>query len=283
MILIADGGSTKTEWRLIDRDKVESYSCAGINPFFNSQSQIKEELNNLAFVEDDLKITELYFYGAGLTAGKAQDEMESAFRSVFKETRLYFKDDLTAAARALFSDGSGIVCILGTGSNSGLYKEGKLVEKVPALGYILGDEGSGADIGKSFLNALLKRRLPGSLTKELIEKEDLEMNTVLHKVYKEKRPNRYMASLTQIMKKHMEISEIRQIVLDAFDSFVNKNILKYPNHSEIEVGFVGSIAWHFQNELKEVLSRRDLRINKIIQQPIENLVLYHKKKINNRN
>ncbi len=283
MILIADGGSTKTEWRLINDSETSSYSCAGINPFFNSKKQIIDEIKTLNLTEQKDSIKEVYFYGAGLTKGKAQEDLEDAFRSVFRNSRIYLNDDLTAAGRALFAEGSGIACILGTGSNSCLYINGKLKDKVPALGYILGDEGSGADIGKRFLNDLLKRKLSKDLSKDLINNEGLEMNKVLDRVYRERLPNRFLASMTKQVKKNLHHPEIRQIVLDSFNSFIEKNILGYSDYREMEIGFVGSVAWHFKDELEEVLTGHNLRFKKIIKQPVEDLVIYHRNLINNIN
>ncbi len=276
MILIADGGSTKTEWRLIDNDKSIPLKSAGINPFFNTSRQMMDELTGLEIPVNKDSIQEVVFYGAGLTAGKAQDELEAAFRLIFKDSRISLNDDLTAAARALFATGEGIACIMGTGSNSGFFRNGKLVDKIPALGYILGDEGSGAHIGTNFLNALLKRKLPLDISIQLIEKESLEMNEVLNKVYRERLPNRYLASMTKIIKKNIAVEEIRQIVLNAFTEFIEKNILSYENYQDIDIGFVGSVAWHFQDELKEVLENYHLTLKKIIKQPIDELVLYHR-------
>lgn len=276
MILIADGGSTKTEWRLIDKEKSIPLKSAGINPFFNTSQQMMDELTGLEIPVNKDSIQEVVFYGAGLTAGKVQDEMEAAFRLVFKDSRISLNDDLTAAARALFTTGEGIACILGTGSNSGLFRNGKMVDKIPALGYILGDEGSGAHIGTGFLNALLKRKLPLDFSVQLIEKEGLEMNEVLNKVYRERLPNRYLASLTKIVKENIAIEEIRQIVLNAFSKFIEKNISSYENYRDKNIGFVGSVAWHFQDELKEVLDNYSLTLKKIIKQPIDELVLYHR-------
>lgn len=276
MILIADGGSTKTEWRLIKSSDTVSFSSAGINPFFNSRDQIYGELKKLDIPVDFGSIEKVIFYGAGLTAGKAQEEMEKAFRSVFINAGISLNDDLTAASRALFADGEGIACILGTGSNSGFFRNDIIVDKIPALGYILGDEGSGADIGIRFLNALLKRKLPVDISKKLIHQKGLEMNQVLDKIYRERLPNRYLASMTKIVKEYIYVSEIREIVLEAFDSFVERNILSYSNSIEYQIGFVGSVAWHFKDELKEVMINHRLNLKKIIQQPIEELEVYHR-------
>ncbi len=279
MILIADGGSTKTEWRLVDVNESTAFWSAGINPFFHTQQQMMEELSKLDIPVKKDSLEEVVFYGAGLTEGKAQDELELAFHQVFSKSKICLYDDLTAAARALFARGEGIACILGTGSNSGFFKNGNLEDKIPALGYILGDEGSGAQIGIRFLNALLKRKLPLDLSVQLIEKEGLTMNEVLNRVYREKLPNRYLASLTQIVKKYIAVDDIRHIVLDAFTEFIEKNILSYKNPYETDIGFVGSVAWHFQDELKECLENYQLSFTKIIRQPIDELVLYHRKSL----
>ncbi|MGC9343699.1 MAG: ATPase [Bacteroidales bacterium] len=276
MILIADGGSTNTEWRLIDESSTYSMKCGGINPFFNSEEQIAVELKKMEFPVSKSKVEEIYFYGAGITGNRIREIFERAFINYFGVTKIHLYDDLTAAGRALFRKGSGIAAILGTGSNSGLYIEGELTDKIPPLGYILGDEGSGADIGIRFLNALHKRKLPAELTKSLLEREELNMEWALHRVYRERQPNQFLASLTRIVKDTIDIPEVRDIVISAFQDFMKNNIQQYKNYSAYDIGFVGSVAFHFQDELWEVFSSKKLKIKKILPSPIDELAEYHR-------
>lgn len=277
MILIADGGSTNTEWRLIDQSTSYALKCGGINPYFNSEEQIAEELKKMDIPVSTSKIEEIYFYGAGLTGAKVQEISERAFMNFFGVTKVFLFDDLIAACRALFQGGSGIGCILGTGSNSGLYINGGIKDKIPPLGFILGDEGSGADIGIRFINAIYKRKLPEGLTDSLQQREDLKLESVLNRVYRERLSNQFLASLTRIVKENMEIPEVKNIVIKAFQDFLDNNIRQYENYKDYKIGFVGSVAFHFQEVLYELLEDHQLEITKILPSPIDELAEYHRK------
>jgi N-acetylmuramic acid 6-phosphate etherase len=276
MILIADSGSTKADWRLIDGKKIRSLSTRGINPYHSSEQEIEEELGLLDFQGEEANIHEIYFYGSGV----ANEEMKTLIhRSLQKRIGVHpyiqVQDDLLGVARALFQDGSGIACILGTGSNSGLYKDGKISDKVPAMGYSLGDEGGGADIGKRLVNALHKRNLSDHLREAIVSKEGLSMDQILENVYNKPHANRYLASLTKIAAKYIDQQEIREIVHAAFEDFIEKNISKYSQYSSLDIGFAGSVAYYFKEILSEVMEKHNLKINLIVPSPIEGLVRYH--------
>jgi len=278
MILIADSGSTKTDWRLINGEEIRSMFTRGINPYHSSEKEIVEELWSLDFERDEQNIQEIYFYGSGV----ANEEMKEIIRRSLQKRigvhpYIQVQDDLLGVARALFHDRNGIPCILGTGSNTGLYKDGMISDKVPAMGFSLGDEGSGADIGKRLVNALHKRNLSDDLREAIIAEEGLTMDQILENVYNQPHANRYLASLTRIVTKYIEHKEIGEIVSDAFEDFIEKNISKYSEFREMEIGFAGSVAHYFREILAEVMARHQLKISLIIQSPIEGLVTYHKK------
>lgn len=276
MKLIADGGSTNTDWRLIGDDDAKSFQTKGINPFFNSEEQIIKVINQAELGNYSSSIKEVYFYGAGLATKEAKLYMTNAFKKVFKNAGIIkTNDDLIGAARALLGTNKGIACILGTGSNSCLYNGHTIEDKVPALGYILGDEGSGGYIGIRFINGLLKRQYSDELTAQLNKAADLTMDTILPKVYKEELPNRYLASLTQLINQHIEHPEMYQLVYDAFNAFINKNIRNYKNFTKYPIGFVGSIAYYFKPILNDVLNHHGLNTGKIIKAPIDELVNFH--------
>lgn len=280
MILIADGGSTKTDWRISDGDTVHSFSSKGINPYFNTPEQIIQELRNSGLGHYVNQVSTIHFYGAGL-AGKAEkDSLNECFSNFFKTHNISIHDDLLAAARALFGEGSGIVCILGTGSNSCLFVDGAIAEKIPALGYIMGDEGSGAYIGKSFLNALHKKRFPEELRAEIMMKENLSQDVILEKVYRQEHANRYLASLTQVVNRYIHHEEVKSIVVKAFEAFIEKNISKFTDFQDYKIGFAGSISYYYSPLLREVMENNSLSIDKIIKTPIDELLNYHLRKIN---
>ena len=277
MILIADSGSTKTDWRLIAGEEIRSLSTRGINPYHSSKKEIAEELEKLELGGDEQNILEIYFYGSGVANEEMKDIIHRALQNrIGVHPYIQIQDDLVGVARALFKEKSGIACILGTGSNSGLFKDGRIYDKVPAMGYSLGDEGGGADIGKRLVNGLHKRNLSDQLREAIIAEEGLSMDQILENVYNKPHANRYLASLTKIAAKHIENQEIRNIVSAAFEDFIDKNISKYSKYSSLDIGFAGSVAWYFKEVLAEVMEKHHLKISLIIPSPIEGLVTYHK-------
>lgn len=276
MILVADSGSTKTDWRLIEGKEIRSMSTRGINPYHSSEQEIEAELGKLDLAGNEKNIRFIFFYGSGISNEKMKGIIRSGLQSrIGVHPEIQVEDDLLGTARALFQQGSGIACILGTGSNSCYYKQGKIMDKVPALGYSLGDEGSGTDIGKRLVNALHKRSLSDELREAIIAEEGLTMDQILEHVYKKPHANRYLASLTRIAAKHIKNKEIRKIVAEAFEEFIIKNISKYSEYGSSEIGFSGSVAFHFSDVLKEVLDRHQLKCSQIIAAPIDGLVEYH--------
>ena len=276
MILIADSGSTKTDWRLLGGKETRRLFTKGINPYHSSEKEIKEELDKLDLEGDEPNIHEIYFYGSGVANAEMKDVIHQALQTrIGVHPYIQVHDDLLGVARALFQDKSGIACILGTGSNSGLYEEGQISDKVPALGFSLGDEGGGADIGKRLVNALHKRSISDQLREAIIADEGLSMDQILENVYNKPHANRYLASLTRIASKYMEHQELRDIVAAAFTDFVGKNVSKYNHYSDLEIGFAGSVAFYFKEILAEVLDKHQLKISQIIPSPIDGLVKYH--------
>ncbi len=280
MVLLADSGATKTDWRLIDGMAVQSFTTRGMNPFHSSDKEITAELKSLDLAGREPQIQTIYFYGSGV----ANDEMKNLIRKSLQQRigehpSIHIEDDLLGVARALFQEGNGIACILGTGSNSCLYINGKIEDKVPALGYSLGDEGSGTDIGKRLVNALHKRTLSDKFRELIISEEGLSADQILENVYKKPHANRYLASLAKIAVKHINNEEIRAIVSLAFEDFFKKNICKYADYSKIDIGFAGSVAFHFSKILKEVLQKHNLNFTQIIAAPIDGLVTYHSRRI----
>lgn len=276
MILIADSGSTKTDWRLVAGKEIRSMSTRGMNPYQSSIKEIEEELGRLELRGDERNIHGIFFYGSGVANQEMKEIIQNALQKrIGVHPNIQVEDDLLGVARALFLDKSGIACILGTGSNSGLYKDGRIYDKVPAMGYSLGDEGGGADIGKRLVNALHKRNLSAQIREAIMAEEGLSINEILENVYNRPHANRYLASLALIAAKHIDNQEIRKIVSAAFEDFFEKNIAKYNEYDTLEIGFAGSVAFHFGEILAEVLEKHQLKIGRIIAAPIDGLVTYH--------
>ena len=276
MILIADSGSTKTDWRLLaGDDMLVSYETAGLNPYHMSTESMMGEINTLNLPEGK-KLDAIHFYGSGIASEDLKDIMGKVFRNRFGDgVELRIENDQLAAARALFADDEGIACILGTGSSSCLYKDGLITDQVPALGYILGDEGSGADVGIRFVNALFKRTLPNTLSEEIISREKLDMADILDHVYRMEYPARFLASLTRIVKAYIHHDAIYALVAEAFESFIQNNILKYKGHQDYTIGFVGSVAHHFRDILAEGMKKNGCKPGRIFPSPMEGLLVFH--------
>ncbi|MFZ5942434.1 MAG: ATPase [Bacteroidota bacterium] len=277
MKLIADGGSTKTDWRLLAGEgPATELTSGGINPFHMAPEEIDRVLGEVRSAVHNAPVSEIWYYGAGLIGEKAKGILAEALTRSFGACRIFTGDDMLGASRALLGHGEGIACILGTGSNSCLYRNGEIVEKIPALGYILGDEGSGTDIGKRFINALFKRSLPPDLTAHILREEGLEMTGIITSVYRGELPARYLASFAKTVKKYLEHEAVAKLVEEAFESFIEHNVSKYTAHREMEIAFTGSVAVHFRPVLEKVLKLRNLKPGRIIPAPIDELAIYHK-------
>lgn len=279
ILLIADSGSTKTTWCLVKNGLPFFLSTAGINPATQETAAISAVLGNelmpqmALYLEGDEIIDQVHFYGAGCLPTLHQP-MERLLRTHTGATDIYVASDLWAAVHALCGKEPGIACILGTGANSCLYDGKDITANTPPLGYILGDEGSGAYLGKSFLGNLLKGLFDNELYTSFMDEYQLDYTGIIQKVYREPNANRFMASLTPFLKKHREHPQIHTLLVSCFTMFFERNINPYRCHG-LPVHFVGSIAHHFEAELKEAANSCHYQIGKILPQPIHDLVQYH--------
>ena len=286
MIIIADSGSTKTDWCLVRVERGVSIvegresiverrvQTEGINPVHMDKDLIIKSLapiQKMIVMKDNLSSCQ--FYGAGCTSehsGYMQQLLSSALQIPFDNVHVH--SDMLGAARAVCSREAGIACILGTGSNSCYYDGTDIIDNIPPLGYILGDEGSGASLGKIFLNALFKRDLPESLRRLFLEESQTTYQEIIERVYRKPLANRYLASLSTFIGAHIkEYPELETIVIDNFRTFFRKNVSKY-QHPELPVGAVGSIAYHYQSQLRAAAAIEGYRVGNIIKSPIEGLV-----------
>jgi len=278
MILIADSGTTKTEWCLItDRGDLETVITSGINPFYQDAENISAILQK-EFIGIK-KIDAIYFYGAGCINQEKQNIVKDALLNVFKVTKVFVGSDLLAAAHSLCQDRSGVVCILGTGSNSCYYNGSEIVVNVSPLGFILGDEGSGAVLGKKLIGDVLKKQLPQSLIDDFFETYQTTATAILENVYKKPFPSRYLADYTKFLSKNIKHPEIEKIVTDSFRDFVTRNLLQYSEIGQTPIHFTGSIAFYFEVQLRKVIKEQDLMLGNIEKAPMEGLIKYHNRKI----
>lgn len=283
--LIVDSGSTKTSWCFAflpdtkSADGARTVTTEGLNPAVMSAEEVEEKiakalnhcLQSLSISAADVE--NVFFYGAGCIAGRAGVVSES-IQSILVDARIYVADDLLGAARALCGHKAGIACILGTGSNSCLYDGENIVAHTPALGYVLGDEGSGAVLGRKFLNAVLKQTLPENICKWFLQESGLDMAEIINRVYRSPAPNRFLASMSKYIHGYLDEKEVRDIVIDNFEDFIRNNILAYGDKFRT-INVVGSIAYHYKEQLTEAASRNGFQIGKIIKSPIEGLIEYH--------
>lgn len=271
-ILIADGGSTKIDWTVVSGISQKTFRSPGINPVLWDIGKIEQMLQEGLPHEILSDVESVYFYGAGCLGRSAEKMQEALMRVVAHDAEIEVESDLLGAARALFGNERGIACILGTGSNSALYDGKEIISNIHPLGYILGDEGSGASIGKHFLNALYKGRLPESLRKDFETETGLTYDDVIDHVYRQPMANKFLASLVIFVSKRRK--ECAELLNEEFDNFIEKDILPY-NHCELPVGIVGGVGYEFCEELKEIFLRHRLKLNKVVAKPMENLVDYH--------
>lgn len=279
MILIADSGSTKTDWCLMrDSDTTLVIQTQGINPYHQAQEAIglvlaEELLPQLkGYVkEQPLKVI---FYGAGCANDNACQRVEDAIHKVLGYTDITIHSDLLGAARALCGHEEGIACVLGTGSNSCLYDGEKIVANVPALGYILGDEGSSAVLGRRLVGDCLKNQLPEAIRDEFLTEYGLTQEIILEKVYREPLANRFLASLTPFLSKYREVPEVRRLLVESFVDFFVRNVKQY-RRPWLPIHFVGSVANAFSSELKEAAESLGMELGTILKSPIEGLARYH--------
>ena len=273
MKLIADSGSTKTSWAVVDDKETKMIGTAGINPAVQSEDSIMCTLHEMVLMLTEGP-REVYFYGAGCR-GKASLFIEQCLRHAFPDAEtICVESDLLGAARALFGSSEGIACILGTGSNSCLYDGKVITSNVPPLGYILGDEGSGAAMGKMFFNALFKGDLPEELKNMYLEETHQTYDDVIRRVYREQNANRFLASTSLFLANHLDVRQLVDIVEQNFEQFFVKNVRKY-GHSDLPVAAVGSIAFSYSDIFNKVATRHGYQVTRVIKEPIDALVGYH--------
>lgn len=280
MILIADSGSTKTDWRIIDQDnQVMQAKTAGVNPFYQDKSKIQAELTQslIPQIASSHEISEVYFYGAGCSTESNIALLSSSLQEIFPAAAVHINSDLLAAARAVCNREPGIVSILGTGSNSCFYDGNQIVASTPNLGFILGDEGSGAYMGKKLITAVLYNELPNHLLEKFTKKYNISRTDVMENIYQRPFPNRYLSSFTQFLFHNLKDPFVYRLVYESFELFFNKHLLKYENALQYKVHAVGSIGFYYSNILRQVANDKHLTLRNIMESPIAGLTLYHQK------
>lgn len=277
MVLIADSGSTKTDWRLIDKAGITicSIQSRGLNPYFWTEKEIA------AIIQQDVlpkvnMVGQIIFYGSGCGSPEKAQQIFKALLSVFPDSSPKVYGDMLGAARSVLQDQYGIACILGTGANSCVYNGENMIENVPSLGFILADYGSGAVLGKDMISLILREKVPKEIREEFGEKYKLERRQILDHLYNQPGANTFLASFIPFLLKHKNQPPLRNMILENFAQFFNYFVKQYAAYrTEIPVGFVGSIAYYFKDLLGASAAEAGILIGDIVQNPMEGLVKYH--------
>ncbi|HAZ57427.1 MAG: ATPase [Bacteroides graminisolvens] len=275
MILIADSGSTKTDWSLVDKGQlVQQVYTKGTNPFFQSEEEISTEIGEVLLPQLGNRTVEaVYFYGAGCGF---PDKIALVTRAIAQHISAHIEvaTDMLAAARGLCGHNPGIACILGTGSNSCYYNGKDIVDNVSPLGFILGDEGSGAVLGKLLVGDVLKNQTSPALKEKFLSEVNLTPGEIIDRVYRQPFPNRFLASLSPFLVANLHEPEIHELILNSFMAFFKRNVMQY-DYRNNPVHIIGSVAYHYREILTEAAQKSDITLGTIIQSPMEGLIAYH--------
>lgn len=276
MLLIADSGGTKTAWTFAaSAHDIEIAETKGIQPYFQNAYEISQIIESLP--KDLMKeVTEIQFYGAGCGAYEQAQKVASVLENQFpKQAKIEVHTDVLGAARALCQQSAGMAGILGTGSNTCLYDGKQIVENSRGFGFILGDEGSGAVMGKRLVVDYLYREVPTPLQQKLEKRYAFDDNSLLANVYQNPAPNRYLAQFSFFIHKHRKEPYIQQLLQSHFEDFFRKRIQVFEAHQELPLHLLGSIAFYFQDEIRAVAAEFGIEIGKVLQNPMEDLVFFH--------
>lgn len=277
MKLIIDCGSTKADWVLLDETRVlEKIKTEGFNPNYTDKESIIRIIENELICKDYIPyITEIYFYGSGCGNINNCNMIKEILSCRFVNASVEVNHDMMAACRAILGNRKGIACILGTGSNSACYDGNEITEQAVSLGYILGDEGSGSNIGKNLIRDFFYRKMPDDLSLKFKEEYDLNIKTTIEHLYHKQHVSKYLASFSKFAYENIDNKYIKDLYSESFDEFVDVFLLGYEMSNETEIGFVGSISYYFQDIIKQRLERKGLKLGNIMKDPIEGLVKFH--------
>ncbi|MES2417257.1 MAG: N-acetylglucosamine kinase [Bacteroidota bacterium] len=275
MIIVADSGSSKTDWMAYSPDQVQSFSTQGINPYFlNAQDILKILTKNkgMGLIADSIK--EVYFFGSGCSSPDKHEIVSNGLSSFFTKAFVSVDHDLIGSAYATCGNEKGLACILGTGSNISYYDGQTLHNGKHGLGYVLGDEGSGTYFGRKVLVSYLYGTMPTELRDEFAKAYEVNKDLVINNIYQKPFPNSYLATFSRFMIAHKTHPFIQQLLKEGFQEFIDSNIKDYKVYKTVNCNFVGSIAFYYQDELKEVCARNQIKVGRILQKPIEGIFEY---------
>ncbi len=277
MKLIIDSGTTKTHWVLLDNGKiVENFKTTGFNPYYTAAEAILQGISTeLPESMRNRKVNKIFFYGTGCSTANNCLKIETILQHFFKKASIETHHDLYGAAVALQQNREGIAAILGTGSNSCLWNGHEIIENIPSVGWLIGDEGSATYLGKLLLKAFLGGEMPLEITAAFYDYIGLDFEGTLHKIYGEPQPNKWISSISPFASAHIENKDVRELVKKNFRDFLSVQIKKYSQYKRKEISFTGSVAWYFRDILTEVMQDEKLHAGTILQQPMDGLIEFH--------
>ncbi len=280
MIIVADSGGSKIDWRLLKQDgTIAQAQSPGFNPYYQPIEHLQLILKDSLLPLATEPVAKIFFYGTGVSSEKNQRIIQEAFLTHFKNAQIEVGWDLLAAARALCGREPGIACILGTGSNSCLYNGEKIIGNVANLGWILADEGSGTSLGKKIVFDRFRKKMPAKLEEQFNARFPWSREEVLEKVYQQEKPGAFLASFAKFIFQHLKEPYCYNLVYQSFAEFYENNVMKYDNYQNLKVHFTGSIAFYFSDVLRQVANDKGITVKNILEGPIAGLTLFHQKDI----
>jgi glucosamine kinase len=280
MILVAESGSTKTQWCSVFPDRIEKLqNTPGINPLLLNPDEIEGIIRPILAETSINEVDAIYYFGAGCSTINSKEKIGRALFSIFKSKEIVVDTDLLAACLALAGNEPAIIGLLGTGSNSCFWNGSEIEFKVPSLGYILGDEGGGVSIGKQLVSDFLKNQMPLNLRLKFIEKYNVSTETVIERVYQMQMPNRFLAGFAPFVENNINDLYCQTLLNEQFECFLKRNILQYKNATDFNLSFCGSIAFVHREHLLKACERHHLKVKKIVKEPLNDLAHFLKDKI----
>lgn len=278
MVIIADSGGSKIDWRLLKKDgTIGQASSTGFNPYYQPLEHLKKIIRDSLLPQVHETVSKIYYYGTGVSSDKNVQSIQAVFAEHFPQATSEVGWDLLAAARALCGHEPGIACILGTGSNSCLYDGEKIIDNVANLGWILADEGSGTYMGKRLVFDYFRHEMPDSVAKQFHARFPWTREEVLEKVYQLEKPGAFLASFAKFIFQHLKEPYCYQLAYKSLSDFFENNVMKYKNHKNLKVHFTGSIGFYFSDVLRQVANDKGITVKNILEGPIAGLTLYHQK------
>lgn len=279
MILIADSGGSKLDWRLVYSNRVGQASGPGFNPYYQPPGHLRQTIEDNLLQKVEEPVSGIFFYGSGVSSESNKQVVRQVLLEYFPNAQIEVQWDLLAAARALCGREPGIACILGTGSNSCVYDGVKITYNVPTVGWILGDEGGGAYLGKRLVNDYMRDEMPTDLREKFYKEFSLDREQILSHVYQQEKPSAFLAKFSRYIHQHIKEPYYYQLVYSGFEEFFRRNVMKYHNFAEMEVHFTGSVAFHFAEILRKAGNDLGANVKNIVEGPIAGLTRFHQQEI----